>query len=46
MERKFRRITAPFLTPQGQDRVLDLLRGDLERPMSQVVERVNRALGL
>ena len=46
MERKFRRITAPFLTPEGQDQVLDLLRGDLERPMSQVVERVNRALGL
>lgn len=46
MERKFRRITAPFLTEEGQDAVLGALRGDLDSKISQVVARVNGALGI
>lgn len=42
--KKFRRITAPFLSPEGQEAVLSLLTGDLDQPLPQVVDEVNRCL--
>ena len=44
MQKKFRRITAPFLSEAGQKEVLDLLTGDLNRKLREIVSGVNRAL--
>lgn len=44
MQRKFRRITAPFLSETGQQTVLDLLTGSPEQPLRQIVAGINQAL--
>lgn len=41
--RKFRRVTAPVLTEEGQSELLDLLSGHLDTPVTEVVVRVNAA---
>ena len=41
---KFRRITAPFLSAEGQQYLLDLLTHDPDQKLSAVVAGVNRAL--
>lgn len=44
MTDKFRRITAPFLNPEGQEKVLSLLQMDLDAKISGIVNGVNDAL--
>lgn len=44
MLRKFRRITAPFLSEQGQQQVLDLLTSNPDQKLRDVVSGVNSAL--
>jgi len=41
---KFCRITAPFLSAEGQQYLLSLLTEDLDKPLSDAVAGVNRAL--
>ena len=43
-EAKFRRITKPFLSDEGQTRVLSLLSGNLERSVPEVVAELNKVL--
>jgi len=38
---KFRRITGPVLTEQGQQHVLESLRGDLQMPVKQWIAKLN-----
>ena len=38
---KFRRITGPVLTEQGQQHVLESLRGDLQMPVKQWIAQLN-----
>ena len=39
---KFRRITAPVFTEQGQDSVLRMLCGDADLPVREIVREINR----
>ena len=39
---KFRRITAPVFTRQGQDSVLNMLCGDADLPVREIVAEINR----
>jgi 2-methylcitrate dehydratase PrpD len=39
---KFRRITAPVFTAQGQDSVLRMLSGDADLPVREIVREINR----
>ena len=39
---KFRRITAPVFTAQGQDTVLDMLCGGADIPVREIVREINR----
>ena len=38
---KFRRITAPVLTPEGQQNFLDAATGDIEKPVCDIVDDFN-----
>ena len=42
IEKKFRRITAPLMTEAQQTEILELLQGDLDRPIYDIVQRINR----
>lgn len=44
MEKKFRRITAPILSPAGQEQIWTLLTGSLEQNMLQIVQTINQIL--
>ncbi len=46
MEKKFRRVTSPFLDESAAQDVLTLLTTELDRPLRDVVAGVNRALGM
>lgn len=39
---KFRRITAPVFTKQGQDSVLNMLCGEADLPVREIVREINR----
>ena len=41
---KFRRITAPVLTPEGQEQLLNLLTGKENIPIRQIIDTANKAL--
>ena len=43
-EKKFRRITAPLMTAEQQTEILELLRGDLDVPMYDIVQKINRIM--
>ena len=40
---KFRRITGPVLTEEGQDRLLELITGEQDLPIRSLVDEVNNA---
>ena len=44
MERKFRRITAPILSRDRQDRVLAILKGSLEQKVPDMIRKINDLL--
>ena len=44
IEKKFRRITAPLMTEAQQTEILELLQGDLDRPVYDIVQRINRIM--
>ncbi|MBO7276077.1 MAG: hypothetical protein J6V15_06890, partial [Clostridia bacterium] len=44
VERKFRRITACMLTEEQQTEILELLRGDLDTPIYDIVQKINRIM--
>ncbi len=44
VERKFRRITACMLTEEQQTEILELLRGDLDTPVYDIVQKINRIM--
>lgn len=44
IEKKFRRITAPLMTEEQQTEILDLLQGDLDRPIYDIVQKINRIM--
>lgn len=46
IQQKFRRITAPFLDERAAQDVLTLLTDELDRPLREVVAKVNQALGI
>ena len=41
---KFRRITAPVLTAEGQEKLLNLLTGEENVPIRQIIDTANKAL--
>ena len=41
---KFRRITAPVLTAEGQEQLLNLLTGEENVPIRQIIDTANKAL--
>lgn len=43
---KFRRITAPLLTPAAADEILALICTDEERPLRDIVDRVNSLMSI
>ncbi len=43
-EKKFRRITAPLMTADQQTEILDLLRGNLDVPVYDIVQKINRIM--
>jgi 2-methylcitrate dehydratase PrpD len=44
VERKFRRITACMLTEEQQTEILSLLQGDLDTPVYDIVQKINRIM--
>ena len=43
LQDKFRRITGPILTAEGQEKVLDLICRDEDLPLRAIVDEVNKA---
>ena len=44
VEKKFRRITAALMTIEQQTEILELLRGDLDVPIYDIVQEINRIM--
>ena len=40
---KFRYITAPVLTEEGQAKVLEMITGEVDMPIRELVDEVNKA---
>lgn len=43
LQDKFRRITGPILTPEGQEQVLEMICREEDLPLRDIVDTVNRA---
>ena len=41
---KFRRISAPVLTPEGQQKLIDLITGEEDIPVRTIVDTANAYL--